>query len=60
MSKIAIVGAGIFGSTCALRLADLGHKCVLFEKKIQYYLVLPELISIAFIEDTIILEVRKL
>ena len=33
MSKIAIVGAGIFGTTCALRLADLGHECVLFEKK---------------------------
>ena len=33
MSKIAIVGAGIFGSTCALRLADIGHECVLFEKK---------------------------
>ncbi len=33
MSKIAIVGAGVFGSTCALRLASKGHECFLFEKK---------------------------
>ncbi len=33
MFKIAVVGAGVFGSTCALRLATLGHKCVLFDKK---------------------------
>tara|TARA_Y100000589_G_scaffold72501_1_gene65302 strand:+ start:13023 stop:14078 length:1056 start_codon:yes stop_codon:yes gene_type:complete len=33
MFKIAVVGAGVFGSTCALRLSNIGHECVLFEKK---------------------------
>ena len=33
MSKIAIVGGGIFGTTCALRLANRGHKCTLYEKR---------------------------
>jgi len=33
MSNIAIIGAGIFGTTCSIRLANLGHKCFLFEKR---------------------------
>lgn len=32
MKKIAIVGAGIFGCTIALRLATKGHRCLLYEK----------------------------
>ncbi len=31
--KIAIIGAGIFGSTVTIRLADKGYKCDLYEKK---------------------------
>ena len=33
MTRIAIIGAGIFGTTCAIRLASKGHDCILFEKE---------------------------
>ena len=33
MYNIAIVGAGIFGTTSAIRLASRGHKCTIYEKK---------------------------
>tara|TARA_B100000242_G_C43003086_1_gene466096 strand:- start:173 stop:1228 length:1056 start_codon:yes stop_codon:yes gene_type:complete len=33
MYNIAIVGAGIFGTTSAIRLAGKGHKCTIYEKK---------------------------
>ena len=31
--KIAIIGAGIFGCTAALKLSEAGHICTLFEKQ---------------------------
>ena len=31
--RVAIVGAGIFGCTSAIRLASNSHNCVLFEAK---------------------------
>lgn len=33
LRKIAIIGAGIFGTTIALRLSSSGYKCVIFEQK---------------------------
>jgi hypothetical protein len=33
MKKIAVVGAGIFGSEIAIQLANQGHEVILFEKK---------------------------
>tara|TARA_B100000965_G_C19257670_1_gene611610 strand:- start:7 stop:141 length:135 start_codon:yes stop_codon:yes gene_type:complete len=44
MKKIAIIGSGFFGSTCALILSNF-FKVDLFEKKIKFYVALLEQIK---------------
>ena len=41
--RIAIVGAGIFGSTITIRLAQKGYYCDLYEKKYKINIFEPKI-----------------